>query len=169
MNFYQSDQTTSINHADQNTEGTSVQLEKNKQVVFYWTMTGETYLTTSLEFTFSTLQAVVNDYYYRPTYLLEMTINPTTDTNSSGNNISDTFYSNKVDTTETLIKTEENAYQDSEFTDSQSITYQGAVRAYDGDNWFRSGYCSIDISDAQTTIPGEFKYICWVLAEFKTQ
>ena len=157
----------SINHNDQDTSGTVVHLNSNSGIVFTWTMTGSNKTTTNLKFTFTTLQAVLNDYYYRPTYSLQMTINETRKTNSSGTVLSDTFYSSSLPATKTIVQTEENASQNTEFTQSYSVTYTGKTSS--NDTWYRSGSCSINITSSQSTYPGEFSYVCWVLAEYTTQ
>lgn len=160
----------SINHDDQDTSGTVVHLDRNNGIVFSWAMTGTTNSTTNLRFTFTTLQAVLNDYYYRPTYSLQMTINPTRRNDSQGDVISDdTFYSNASPATSTIVETEENASQNSEFNQSYSISYSGKTPKKNSYTWYRSGSCSINITDSQSEYPGEFSYVCWVLAEYTTQ
>ena len=154
----------SINHDEQDTSGTVVHLNSNNGTVFTWAMTGTNQTTTTLKFTFTTFQAVLNGYYYRPTYSLQMTINPTKKNNSSGIELSDTFYSTANPKTKTLVQTNANASQNTEFTDSYSITYTGYTSS--NNTWYRSGSCSINITSSQSTYPGEFSYICWVLAEY---
>lgn len=158
----------SINHDDQDTSGTVVHLDRNNGIVFSWAMTGQTNRTTNLRFTFTTLQAVLNDYYYRPTYSLQMTINPTRTNNSQGDDLDDTFFPGTGAATTTIVQTEENASQNTEFNQSYSINYRGKTSS-NNTTWYRSGSCSIIITDSQSEYPGEFSYVCWVLAEYTTE
>lgn len=174
-----------IIHNNQDSTGTKVNasdshLGSNTGTIFTWSMTGTTTSTTTLKFTFSTLQAVVNGTYYRPTYTLKMTINATKKNSSTGNTMTDTFYSTATATQVvgggTVTGTK--ASQDSEFSGASTITYSGKVSSNSGyggyggsgsTTWYRSGTCTLNIADYEQEIPGSYHYVCWVVTEFSIQ
>lgn len=173
-----------IVHSSQNSQGTTVNVSNNHLgadgTIFTWSMTGSTNKTVTLKFTFSVLQAEVNGMFYRPTYTLKMTINPTKKDNSSGSAMDDTFYSNATATqivgggTTTGTK----ASQTSEFTGGSTINYSGiADNSYSSGwfgntsyyTWYRSGTCTLNISDYEQAIPGAYEYRCWIVTEVTVQ
>ncbi len=172
-----------IVHSGQSTTGTKVNvsdrhLGSNTGTIFTWSMTGTTTSTTTLKFTFSTLQAEMNDVFYRPTYTLKMTINETRNRNSGGSTLTDTFYSNVTNKTQVVgggTTTGTKATQSSEFTGASTITYTGKTSSsgygygYSSTTWYRSGTCTLNIADYEQTIPGSYHYVCWVIAEYSVQ
>ena len=166
---------TNINHNDQDSTGTKVNasdshLGSNTGTIFTWSMTGTTTSTTTLKFTFSTLQAVVNGTYYRPTYTLKMTINPTK-RDGYNTTLEDSFYDDA--TKEQVVGggavTGTKASQSSAFTGASEVTYTGAYTGYQNRTWNRSGTCTLNISDYEQAIPGSYHYVCWVIAEYSIQ
>ena len=164
-----------IIHSTQSSTGTKVNasdrhIGSNPGTIFSWSMTGNLRTTTKLKFTFSTLQAEVNGTYYRPTYTLKMTINATRKNSSTGNTITDTFYSTATATQVvgggTVTGTK--ATQDSEFSEASSITYQGNTSDRNT-TWYRSGTCTLNIADYEQTIPGSYHYSCWVISEYSVE
>lgn len=178
---------TTIIHNNQDSTGTKVNasdshIGSNTGTIFTWSMTGTTTSTTTLKFTFSTLQAEMNEVFYRPTYTLKMTINPTREDNSSGDPLTDTFYSNVTNKTQVVgggTTTGTKATQNSEFTGASTITYSGKTSSsssgwggwggWDSTTWYRSGTCTLNIADYEQEIPGSYHYVCWVIAEYSIQ
>lgn len=170
-----------IIHSNQSSTGTKVNasnshIGSNTGTIFTWSMTGTTTSTTTLKFTFSTLQAEMNDVFYRPTYTLKMTINETRKSDSGGSTLTDTFYSNVTNKTQVVgggTTTGTKATQSSEFTGASSITYSGKTSSsgygYSSTTWYRSGTCTLNIADYEQTIPGSYHYVCWVIAEYSVQ
>jgi hypothetical protein len=174
-----------IIHSNQSSTGTKVNasdshIGSNTGTIFTWSMTGTTTPTTTLKFTFSTLQAEMNEVFYRPTYTLKMTINPTREDDSSGDTLSDTFYSNVTNKTQVVgggTTTGTKATQASEFTGASTITYSGKSSSsssgwgwsWGSTTWYRSGTCTLNIADYEQTIPGSYHYVCWVIAEYSIE
>lgn len=164
-----------IIHSHQSSTGTKVNasdshIGSNTGTIFTWSMTGTFRNTTKLKFTFSTLQALVNGTYYRPTYTLKMIINATRENSSTGDPMTDTFYSTATATQVvgggTVTGTK--ATQDSEFSGASTITYQGKTNDR-WTTWYRSGTCTLNIADYEQTIPGSYHYVCWVIAEYSIE
>ncbi len=159
-----------IIHASQDTSGTKVAADDthigaNTGTIFTWTMEGETnwsQYTSTLTFNFSTLQAEVNGYYYRPTYEIRMTLNETTLSSWYTYNPSDTFYDNA--NKNQVASSGTKGSSTSEYKDSTTITYSGYTSKYT--EWDRSGTCTLNISDYENSIPGDYNYVCWVIAEY---
>lgn len=166
---------TTIIHNKQDSTGTKVNasdshIGSNTGTIFSWTMEGSFNKNSSLKFTFSVLQAAVNGIYYRPTYTLKMTINETRYRDYSSYTIDDTFYTNVTNKTQVVgggSTTGTKASQNTEFSGSSSITYQGKTGTSYA--WVRSGVCTLNISDYEQTIPGSYHYVCWVIAEYSIQ
>lgn len=141
--------------------------------IFTWTMTGTTKNTVTLKFTFSVFQAEMNEMFYRPTYTLKMVINPTKQNSNNGSTLNnDTFYTGAT-TPKTVTfpngpttTTGTKASQGTEFTGGASVQYSGAVN---NNNWKRSGYCTLNISDYEQGIPGSYEYRCWIVTELTWQ
>ena len=167
-----------LNYLSQDTQGASVVNVSNSHLsndgtAFSWTMTGSTTNTVTLKFTFSVLQAEMNGKFYRPTYTLKMTINPTKKSNSNGSEITnDLFYSNVTNKTQVVgggTTTGTKASQSSEFTGGATIQYSGG-KSNSGSNWnnttwYRSGTCTLNISDYEQGVPGAYEYRCWIVTE----
>lgn len=164
-----------IIHSAQSSEGTKVNasdshIGSNTGTIFSWTMEGSFNKNSSLKFTFSVLQAAVNGIYYRPTYTLKMTINETRYRDYSSYTINDTFYTNVTNKTQVVgggSTTGTKASQNTEFSGSSSITYQGKTGTSSA--WVRSGVCTLNISDYEQEIPGSYHYSCWVIAEYSIE
>ena len=161
---------TEFSHNHQTSEGSTVSvsnnhLGNNTGTIFTWTMVGSSNSKTTLKFTFSTLQAEMNERFYCPTYTLTMTINQTK-RDGYNTTLDDSFY---TDATKTQVvgggtTTGTKAVQDVEFSGSASVTYTGK---YTGNRtWNRSGTCTLNISDYEQEVPGTYNYRCWVIAEF---
>lgn len=164
-----------IIHSGQSTEGTKVNVSdshigSNTGTIFTWSMTGNFRNTTKLKFTFSTLQAEVNGTYYRPAYTLKMIINATKKNSSTGNTMTDTFYSTATATQVvgggTVTGTKDT--QNEEFSGAATVFYEGNTSDRNT-TWYRSGTCTLNIADYEQTIPGSYHYVCWVIAEYSIE
>ena len=170
-----------LSYSTQNTQGASVvnvsdsHLGSNTGTIFSWTMTGTSTSTITLKFTFSVLQAEMNEMFYRPTYTLKMILNPTKKNNNNGDTISnDTFYTSA--TTPQVVgggtTTGTKASQSTEFTGGSTVQYSGKTSSnnygYSSTTWYRSGACTLNISDYEQGIPGSYEYRCWIVTELTT-
>lgn len=168
-----------IIHNTQSTDGTKVPITSNHLnndgIIFSWSLLGSANKTTTLKFTFSVLQAYVNGYYYRPTYTLKMTINPTSKNRANNGTMTDTFYSNVPTADRTRVvgggtTTGTKAVQDTEFTGAAIISYSGkTTNAGNNSKWYRSGTCTLNITDYEQELPGTYQYVCWVVTEFSIE
>lgn len=174
-----------IIHDAQDPTGTKVEvasnhLGDNTGTIFTWLLKGNygRKNTIRLKFTFSTLQANVNDHYYRPTYTIKMSQNPTRKGSENGTDISsyDTFYSSTTQVvgggTTTAVKSD----SETEFPAiAEPIVYSGYINTTsnntyrNSDYWYRSGTCTLNIADYEQKIPGSYHYVCWVVTEFSIQ
>lgn len=170
-----------INHNTQSTTGTTVAVSSSYQLstdetVFSWLLSGKNgrSYTVNLSFTFTTLQAEVNEHFYRPTYTLKMAQGTTRKGSETGADISsvDTFYSSTEKIVGEGSTTGLIADQDTQFTKADTITYSGKINLNkDNDTyknsqqWYRSGTCKLNISAVQEEIPGNYHYVCWVVVE----
>ena len=130
----------------------------NNGVIFTWELTGVTTRTTTVSFTFTTLQAYRNDTYYCPAYTISMTQNLST---SNGSTIDDSFYKARTQS-KSYTKTSQN-YQFAD--DSFTASYSGSTSATP---WVRSGQCRLNITDYQRN-EGTYEYTAWVKVEFTAQ
>ena len=143
--------------------------------IFTWKMTGRTQNKTpvTVRFTFDTLQAELEGKFYRPQYTMKMTLNPSKD--SSGNNLTDLFYSSntgaklvKLTSSDTYTATKPNTPANSRYTETGFIEYSSKISNSNGNTyvrWVRSGYCTLNISDYEDSIPGSYDYTCTVRVE----
>ncbi len=195
-------ESNTINHdAQQGTEGTVVSATDNhvgqgSDSIFTWNMLGLTTRTVNLKFTFSTLQAHVNDKYFRPEYTITMTqdvsrkITVKRQGNTTGNPTqsyyyNDPFYSSAArivgpaGATKTGTK---DGPSDTEYQGAYSVEYRGSASGtgvYQSFNWggivvttnywYRSGTCILNISDYEKDKPGSYRYVCWVIAELSVE
>ena len=144
--------------------------------IFNWTMSGRTDNRTevTIRFTFDTLQAELEGKFYRPQYALKMNLNQTK--NSYGQTLNnDVFYNNNHTDNDQLVKlTENNTYtatkpanpSNSRYTETGYLEYSGMYRDRNGSTyWVRSGYCTLNISDYEDSVPGDYEYTCTVIVE----
>lgn len=209
LKFLDKDGGNIIHDAQSGTDGTKVNAGTSHQdsstdTIFTWSMEGTTTSRVTLGFTFSTMQAKVNDKYFRPTYIIKMTQNQSkkntttysynsnysstpSSTNTSSADYNDSFYSSGERTIVSVTKGSNN----SEYLDTFSISYSGTASGtsittenyWDNSSgswkqqqrpkktisWYRSGTCTLNISDYEKDKPGDYVYSCWVIAEVTVQ
>lgn len=169
----------------------------NTGTIFTWAMKGTTTSRVTLTFSFSTFQALSNGKYFVPAYSIKLTQNQSKiitetvvkdsngnitsgPTSQEGNYNNDPFYSNVVKTAVNI--TERPEPTTSENLAMYSVSYQGTasgtsvVTTQSGKryttttkSWYRSGTCTLNISDYEEEVPGSYRYVCWVIAEFSVQ
>lgn len=171
---------TSISVVSQDSEGSSISVNADNyeqngthdRTIFKWILTGSGKNNTTLSFSFSVFQAELYGLYYKPSYTITMTKYPTykitnTNTNAHGTTaIDDSFSAPSNQITETRV----NASQD-RFTGASTISYSGKITAGwttfgTSDSWYRSGYCSLNITSYENEHPGAYRYVCWVVVEY---
>ena len=186
LTFYNKDG-QDINHDHQGgSTGTKVNAGTSHQdsstdTIFTWSMEGTTTDKVTLGFTFSTMQAQVNGKYFRPTYIIKMTQNSSKKkvTKNSGNPTEsdyngDPFYSSTERTVVSLTK----GSNDAEYIATYTVSYSGKAtgtgtttsggwfnQTTTRTSWYRSGTCTLNISDYEKDKPGDYVYSCWVIAE----
>ena len=144
------------------------------RTIFKWSLTGKGKTNTTLRFSFSVFQAELYDLYYKPAYTITMTKNDTYkySNNTPGNTaISDSFAITNT-STNPITETRVDANQE-RFTGASTISYSGKITAdywsggfSSSDYWYRSGICTLNITDYKNDLPGTYRYVCWVVVEY---
>lgn len=171
---------TSISVVAQDSSGSSISVSEDNYIqegtpdktIFKWILTGSGKNDTSLSFSFSVFQAELNGLYYKPAYTITMTKDPTykltnPNTNAHGTTaIDDSFSASSNQITELRVDASQNG-----FTGASTISYSGKITAgrttfASSDSWYRSGYCSLNITSYEDKHPGAYRYVCWVVVEY---
>lgn len=136
--------------------------------IFAWSLSGKTRNTVSVTFTFFPLQALVNGYYYQPSYTITMTKNDTKIGTTTNTN--DDFIFSGSSTFSKTIETRDASVYINGFNTENTITYAGKVKSNFTQNatWTRSGTCKIQITDYEKYIAGTFDYTCNVTVTYTT-
>lgn len=136
--------------------------------IFAWSLSGKTRNTVSVTFTFFPLQALVNGYYYQPSYTITMTKNDTKIGTTTNTN--DDFIFSGSPTFSKTIETRDASVYINGFNTENTITYAGKVKDSFTQNatWTRSGTCKIQITDYEKYIAGTFDYTCNVTVTYTT-
>ncbi len=146
--------------------------------IFTWRMSGRTRenKTVTVRFTFTQLQAVLDDKYYRPEYTMKMGLNKSVVTEDYGTTRDDRFYTqntnpklvNHTGNNNSNISASKSGPSDSRFVDSTPVYVQYSDYIRNSStyaNWTRSGYCTLHISSFEDSTPGDYEYTCTVIVE----
>ncbi len=137
--------------------------------VFTWTMTGKTKNTVTLTFTFTSLQAKVNNTYYRPAYTIKMYMNKTkSETNADISDYDSMYTSN----TKTMTATKTTGQSTIAPPANNNPSYSGKVSSnyYSSwTSWTKSGYCTLNITSYENSVVGAYEYISQVTVEVTAQ
>lgn len=148
-----------------NVQVSSDHLEGTEEI-FNWEFEGNLNGTATVRFTFSEMQAYLNNKYYRPAYKIAFVLNST---KVNGANVSDGFAFNSTSssglTNRTITKTK--VTQSYMFEDTAVFVFSGTRNNNSGATWLRSGYFTLGITDYDKVTGGEFKYRSNVTVEYE--
>lgn len=145
------------------------------RTIFKWSLIGKGKTNTTLSFSFSVFQAELYDLYYKPAYTITMTKNNTYKytNNAPGNTAISDGFTITNSSTNPITETRVDANQE-RFTGASTISYSGQITADwnqfgTNDFWYRSGTCTLNITDYKNDLPGTYRYVCWVVVEYLVQ
>ena len=136
--------------------------------IFNWEFEGDLNGTATVRFTFTEMQAYLNNKYYRPAYTIAHVLNTTKVNGANVNNDGFAFSassSSGLSNNRTITKTK--TTQSYMFENTAVFVFSGTRTNNRNATWLRSGYFTLNITDYDNVTGGDFRYRINVTVEYE--